>query len=172
MIKIPKLVKVALLIIAVGGGYLAYQYRGYETEWQSALSVVERERLFEIIRDNSHDLSKERDFTDILAGIEIKFLRPLGSPKLAVINFNTKTLCGIAGCLYAVYQIDKPDKPLFQWLLDPALPSSIPLFATSGNCLVVNQFRQVKQQQISIKYCSSGNSYVERDKSYIDSASR
>jgi hypothetical protein len=170
MAKVPRFAWVVLWLVLMTGGFVVYQLRAYESDWQPALSVVDRERLFEIIRDNSHDLSRERDFTTILAGIEIKFLRPFGSPELAVVNFNSKNLCGIAGCLYAVYQTEKPSAPLFQWLLSPALPESVPLFTTSEKCLVVNQYLKRKNQQISIKYCNLGKSYAETDKLYIDSS--
>lgn len=154
-------------LIAIGGlAVVLFQLRSYESPWQPALSIVDRERLFELIRDNSRNLEKERNFTTIQADIEIKFLRPFGSPELAIVNFNTKSLCGAAGCLYAVYQTDKPETPLFQWLLNPALPQTTSLFATSGDCLIVNQ--QAKNQMATIKYCKSGNSYAERDKLFSD----
>jgi hypothetical protein len=168
MLRLPKFLWVALIIIGGVGGAVFFQLRSYESQWQPALSVVDRDRLFELIRDNSHDLEQQKDFTTIQSEMEIKILRPFASPELVIVNFNTKSLCGIAGCLYAVYQTDKPAAPLFQWLLNPALPKATPLFSTTGDCLVVNQYQQAKNQMATMKYCKSGKSYAERDKSFND----
>lgn len=159
------LLGIALLLVV---GITAYiWHRAYESPWHSALSVVERERLFQIIRDNSHNLEKAQDFTRIQAGMEIKFIRPFASPELAIVNFNTQRLCGTGGCLYAIYETDKPANPIFRWLLDANLPHSVPLFSSSSNCLVVHQ--KAKAQLVRLQYCHSGkSSYVQRDKSFLD----
>jgi hypothetical protein len=148
-------------------GIAAYfPFRAYESRWLPATSMVSRERLFEIIRDNSSELSKDKDFSRIQAGIQIKIIRPFASPELAIVNFNSQRLCGLAGCLYAVYSTAKPVTPMYRWLLHSNLPSSTPLFASSGNCLIVHQ--PATDKLVRLRYCPSGGStYVQHDQSFL-----
>jgi hypothetical protein len=120
-------------------------------EW---LPVVDRERSIKVLADNSKNLLQAKDLTKIQSGIESLMLRPVGAESVTIYKFNTSKLCGIGGCLYAVYRTNS-NKLLFQILLD-----STATIGTSDNCLVFSQpdLKNIKQ----LRYCYQKSEYVQQ----------
>jgi hypothetical protein len=147
-----------LLVLLVIGG--AYYFAPYESSWLQASSVLDEVRMSQLIGDNATSLRKEKEIDVIQKKIKIKFVKPFRSPELAIIDFDTEKVCGVSGCLYAIYETLRPKVPIFRWLLrKEELPPNEPLFKVSGNCLLVNQS---KGQEISqVHFCYSGRNYTQ-----------
>lgn len=64
-------------------------------------------------------------------------------PKLYIFDFNTPSLCGIAGCVHAIYT--EKGEPVLRLILRPELPKGVPLLQIGENqyskspCLIVSQ---------------------------------
>lgn len=151
------LIGLPLILIVVGG---AYYFAPYESSWLQASSVLDKARISQLIGDNAKSLRKEKDIDAIQEKIQVKFVRPFRSPELAIIDFGTKKVCGVSGCLYAVYETLRPKVPIFRWLLrKEELPPNEPLFKVSENCLLVNQSKGEGISQVH--FCYSGRNYTQ-----------
>jgi hypothetical protein len=146
-----------LTLMVVGG---AYYFAPYESNWLQASSVLDGVRMSQIVGDNATSLNKDKEIGVIQKKIKIKFVRPFRSPELVIIDFGTEKVCGVSGCLYAVYETVKPETPIFRWLLrKEELPPNESMFKVSGNCLLVNQSKGQEVNQVH--FCYSGRAYVQ-----------
>jgi hypothetical protein len=86
--------------------------------------------------------------------------------KLYIIDFNNRTLCGRAGCLYVAYTGE--GKRVLSLYLQPYLPHSVSLFATDDRysdgfpCLNISQFNDANTLSLSQHCYSEGSSYFVR----------
>jgi hypothetical protein len=155
-----------ILLVSIAAGFI-YQFAPYESNWLPAFSVFDKNRFTQIVDDNALALRQGRKFSELQDHSLVKFLRPWAAPELAIIDFSTKDVCGLSGCLYAIYETPKPRHPIFRWLLHSKnLPTNTPLFKIENNCLVLNQFNQ--RQIVQLKFCYSAGSYTQTQQSYFN----
>lgn len=77
------------------------------------------------------------------------------------IDFNHKKLCGMAHCLYAIYQINpETEEASLKWrsYLDPNLPPDIPLMEKSKNgCISLHQYQEKQVERYEL--CPQNGQY-------------
>jgi len=91
--------------------------------------------------------------------IRPKALNFTAEQDLYVFDFNTPNLCGIRGCLYAVYTGER--QRVLSLYLRVNLPKSVKLFSTEGKqngypCLAITQFQLKTKRLVQTRYCYQG----------------
>lgn len=115
--------------------------------------LTDRDRSIALLDENGQGLLKLRDSTKIQAGIEELKLTPKDSPPLTIYRFNTPHLCGVAGCLYSIYDRTQ-NRRLFQVMLGEDNKITV-----VNNCLKIEQFTDRTTR--SIKYCNTAGTYIQ-----------
>ena len=127
------------------------------TPWQPATQFFSQEQVKVVLSENS-----------TLPGSpeQIDRVRALPLQNVVALNFNTQELCGLTGCLYALYvQRDRANLPqrVFSGYLNPGLPPGTPLLKQSDQtlnnlpCLTLNQIQGANLKQYSL--CFKGQQY-------------
>ena len=123
-------------------------------EWQP----VNREMSMRVLAENSKNIDELKDSTNILAGIKSRQLTPTASPTLTMYDFRTKRLCGLGGCLYAIYNQQK--------LVSRVLLNSDHTMTTEDNCLVISQPTSDEKKTAVVGYCYQNNNYAQQPVTY------
>ena len=132
------------------------------SSWGSANSVAPVEVVRAALVQNYLPLKTQKPLDEN----QIKALKvpSLGAETLYIINFNSPQLCGIGGCLYAVYT--QQGRSVMRLLLNPKLPNKTPLFAVSEQtrnglyCLVVAQSTGKEDTVSRSRYCYEGTGFT------------
>lgn len=170
-----------LTLVAIGAGLscifvfflLLPLFAGAEksnaTGWQTAAVAAPQELVRQAVEQNY--LSAPEEATLDFNRVKVLPITPNKSKPLYIFDFNTPNLCGIGGCLYAVYTQD--GTPVLRLMLQATLPKNVPLFAASDKfnsgfpCLVVSQMnsdkttaRDSKNLLVRSLYCYSGSGFA------------
>ncbi|MFB2834231.1 hypothetical protein [Floridanema evergladense] len=173
--------KKKLTLVAIGAGLscvflfflLLSLFVGAEksntTGWQNAAVAAPQELVRQAVEQNY--LSAPEAATLDFNRVKVLPIKASKSKPLYIFDFNTPNLCGIGGCLYAVYTED--GTPILRLMLQNKLPKNVPLFSVSDKfnsgypCLVISQLNPEKMNVRDPKiwlmkslYCYSGSGFT------------
>ncbi|MEM9925391.1 MAG: histidine kinase [Cyanobacteria bacterium P01_D01_bin.50] len=113
---------------------------------------------------------KATSYLDI-SSIKVMQISSNGSGNLYIFDYGSPQLCGVAGCLYSVYNSD--GKTLLEFIANPKLPKSQKLIKVGENvnqafpCLNITQITDTDKLLSQIEFCYQNGHYVRLNKSFI-----
>jgi len=178
MMKMAQWFRIGLsifLILSVVFGMMGCASQSAKTPWRSAIDVLPRELLTEIVKQQSSGLPNPEKVVDDSLRV---FLVPGQEGQVAIFDFDHSGWCGLRGCYYPIYWLrDKQHPPqlVFSALLYPRLPADKPLFEKGEEnsqplpCLSVWQAENTEMSRLrQVSYCFNGTQYQPVKSSIID----
>lgn len=101
-------------------------------DWQPLSTLVEPEKLLQIVTDNTAPSADRRAISQSAIGVI--------EGDLLVVDFSTATLCGRGGCVIAAYRVSTGEQLLFTYATQPAGKPIVELIERSGAelpCLLI-----------------------------------
>ena len=101
-------------------------------DWQPLSTLVEPEKLLQIVTDNTAPSADRQAISRAAVGII--------EGDLLVVDFNSPTLCGRGGCAIAAYRVSTGEQLLFTYATQPAGEPIVELTDRSGvelPCLLI-----------------------------------
>ena len=132
--------------------------------WKNADEVVPKPLIKKVFTQ------KATRYLDI-SSIKVMQIPSQGAGNLYIFDYGSPQMCGVGGCLYAVY--NSYGQTLLEFIANPKLPKSQKLIKVGENfnqgfpCLTITQGTNTDKLLSQTEFCYQNGHYVRLNKSFI-----